>query len=438
MTLLRLSILFLSLTIIAMCAAWLSESPGSVTIYWLDYRIDTSFAVLMLLLTGIFLILAGALWFYRAIIQAPKKWKESRKLKRQEDGLHALTEAFSAMALADYSHARKQTEKASGLLNNAPLALMFSAQLARMEGNDEKTRFYLEQLAGDPQTAFIAMRGLLDASRQRRDWDAAQHYAQKAYALKPKNKWAVLSLVDIFSHQRKWQEATQIVERAYKKRVIGYDEFRRLWALIHYQHGKKLMEQNDWHNAQSFLNLAHKKAPDFVPAAVLLAKNHARDGKKDAAARILQQTWKLSPHPDLYETFKAIFADEPADTRLKRVEKAIAAQPDNIENFLALGDAQMHAKKLPQARATLEKAYALEHSMRVCRIMAECCQRDASQPEASEWLMKAGTAQAGPCWNCSECGHVAAEWHMHCEACNAFDSLRWNRKHVPQQLVKAA
>ena len=38
--------LFLACT--GIVGAWIAENPGIVSIYWFDYRIDTSFAFLML------------------------------------------------------------------------------------------------------------------------------------------------------------------------------------------------------------------------------------------------------------------------------------------------------------------------------------------------------------------------------------------------------
>ena len=44
---------------------------------------------------------------------------------------------------------------------------------------------------------------------------------------------------------------------------------------------------------------AHGLAPDLIPAAAIAGRVHAARGQTPKAAKIVQRTWKIAPHPDL-------------------------------------------------------------------------------------------------------------------------------------------
>lgn len=431
MTLTKLVLWIAFLTCAGLVSAELADSPGHITLVWRDYQIETTVIFMLLIGIAIILITLGIVRIFFWFLSSPRRWTDALSEKRNEQGLQSLTEAFAAMALSDYSFARKQTEKAQKLLKNSPLSLMFAAQLARLEGDEVKTRQYLEQMLADPQTEFVATRGLVETYRKRGDYSKASEQAEKALKLRPQDKWVATTLIDLYSHQRRWQEALQIVEKSYKKKVISSAEYQRFWAIIHYEHGRKLVEAKEWHNASTFLAQAHKKQPDFVPAATLLAKTYFHEGKAEAGFKVLQQSWKQSPHPELAATLHLLFADEVAPKRLKRVEKLIQSQPEHIESLIAHADAALQAAELTKAKHLLTLAYAREESVRVCRLMAELCQRDASlSHEASIWLLRAGTASADPQWTCGACGFISPHWDSHCPSCSNFDSFTWIQRNL--------
>ncbi len=417
------------LTLIGWFASELANHPGRVQLMWQDTLVEMSLVLLLLLVTAFVAILMGILRICVWVVTTPRRWSVHASEKRHEQGLQALTEAFAAMALSDYHFARKQTERAQKLLDGSPLSLMFSAQLARLEGDEVKTRHYLEQMLANPQTEFVATRGLVETYRRREDWRKATEQAEKALTLRPKDKWVATTLIDLYSRQKRWQEALQVAEKARKKSVISAQEYNRFWAIIHFEHGRKLVEAKEWHNAKTFLQLSHKKSPEFIPAAVLLAKTHHAEGKAEQGFKVLQQTWKLAPHPDLATTLHLIFGDEIANKRFKRVEKLVSARMEHVESQIALGDAALQANDLSQARHLFNLAYAQEESVRVCRLMAELCQRDAaSSADATTWLMKASNAKADPTWICQNCGNTEPHWDSHCAQCSSFDSFAWESK----------
>lgn len=68
-----------------------------------------------------------------------------------------------------------------------------------------------------------------------------------------------------------------------------------------------------------------RPAPDFVPAATVAARTLARQLDTRRAAKVLEATWKLSPHPDLAAAYLHLRSGDSARDRLAR---AHAGEPE--------------------------------------------------------------------------------------------------------------
>ena len=60
-------------------AVWLADHPGRVSVEWLDWRIDTSVAVLIALLTAAVLVLAVSGRWIWATLRLPSAWTRRRR-----------------------------------------------------------------------------------------------------------------------------------------------------------------------------------------------------------------------------------------------------------------------------------------------------------------------------------------------------------------------
>ena len=223
--------LFLLLVFIAclgIVAAWLAENPGSVTIHWFDYRIDTSFAFLLLLA----LIAAALLVFIYSLVhrlmRAPKRHAERRELKHHRQGLTEITHSVAALAAADIAGAESHIRKAEKFLGKGPLVLLLSAQVAKSRGDDEKTRLMLEQMLDHKETEYLAARSLSDAAGRKKLFPKALALAERAMALNPKETGSLASVVGLHVRLGQWQEAMHAIGRVTRKGHVKRADIRRL------------------------------------------------------------------------------------------------------------------------------------------------------------------------------------------------------------------
>ena len=146
--------------------AWLLDQPGSVSLDWRGYRIETSVA---LLTTTIAVMTASAAIAYRiflALWRAPTQISEAWRGRRRQKGYQALTRGMVAIAAGDADEARRQEKLAQVLLNQPPLTMLLSAQTAQLNGDETAATHFFQAMTQQLDTEFLGVRGLLNQAME--------------------------------------------------------------------------------------------------------------------------------------------------------------------------------------------------------------------------------------------------------------------------------
>ena len=401
---LNILLLLFFLACVGITGAWIAENPGSVTIYWFDYRIDTSFAVLMLAALLSAVTLAYAYIIIRRLISAPDYFSNRRRAKFYEKGLVELTYAIAALAASDVNDAGAHTRKAEKLLGRTPLTLLLSAQVARSQGDEAKTQILLEQMLDYKETEYLAARSLSD-SASKKNLPSALALAQRAHALNPQGIAKVISLHIRLSQ---WQQAILAVDKATRKRTIARAEMQHYKGIILLQQGLASLTEGNDGNALAAARLVLKYVPTFTPAVVFAAKAFAANAQQSKAISLLTRKWKQAPDALLAEAFLAIIASDPKEKQMKRVRTLIATQPKSRESDLLLAQFALSHRDWATARKAIKSAQDKLETTRSCKLMAELEQGEYSDFDASgRWLARSADAINDPAWICSSCGTQA-------------------------------
>lgn len=428
---LRLLVFIISLLAAGILLARLIDIPGYVSLEWMGWQIDTTPLFLLFVLAMSMLLLMAVFWFFDRLLHLPSRYRNQRRLEHHERGLSALTEAIAALSVSDISNAKKLTKRAEKLLGNTAITHLLSAQLARLEGNDEAASEHLKRLLDFKETHFLAARGLVEQARKSGDVETAVTYAKEAGSLRPDSSFAALSMIDLYTAQKRWQQALEIVRRAQKHRALTPQEARRFKALIEYQHAHHLYEKDDINMAFRYAKQAYDILPDMVPAALLLAEIYAALGKKRQVSAVISQTWRLSPHPDLLALFKRQITDQLPAKRVQLTEKLVAINPEDMESYLAIGEAALDAGDYVKARLNAKLALGILETSRTCLLIAQIEDAEQHVEKAEKWRERAGKSHFDPAWTCESCKETVPEWTLHCPKCESFDSIHWrvNRHH---------
>lgn len=411
---------------LASAAAWLADDPGDVTLHWRGWRLDTSFS---LLLGAVVLIAVAAALLYRlwiALGRVPGRLTKARDERRRRRGYLALTRGMVAVAAGDADEARRQTRRADVLLGDPPLTMLLSAQAARLDGDKRAAGNFFTAMLGRPETEFLGVRGLLIQAMNDSDEDKALDLAHRAYSLRPKSEWVASNLFDLQVRAGRWVEAGETLSRSVRHKLVSGDAGRRGRAVIRYCLGLEARARGDGAEYLKALLKAHDLDPEFIPAAVSLARRLAADAKKRKAASLIERAWRRQPHPGFVEAYGEASGAKDALEQVAAAQRLAELNPGHVESRLAVAAAALDAELWDEARKNLEAAAGDGASVRVCRLMARLEEREGGDASAArEWLMRASMADPEPTWVCDSCGNWVAEWTALCGKCSEFDSFVW-------------
>ncbi|MEI7669684.1 MAG: heme biosynthesis HemY N-terminal domain-containing protein [Pseudomonadota bacterium] len=328
-----------AITILAIIAAIslglaeIADKPGSVTVEWASYKIETSLLVLITLISFFVLILMFSYYIIFKIFSLPKNFIKSRGHKNQNIGLALLTETFAGIATNDMKLANKKLSQAQKYLPKQPITLMLAAQIARIEGNEDNARKYIEQMLNNEATEFIALRSLIEKSLQDNNESLAIKYAEKAIISKPQDNWLISKIAFLYAKNGRIQDATRILDFSYRKRYINKQFFRNEMAYLAFENAKILFEQRRFDDALNHIKQTIRRLPDFIPASVFMAKIYIAKNDIKAACQIVLSAWKKSPDKDLREIL--LIALEKYDSKQKyfslasKIAKTVPEHPES-------------------------------------------------------------------------------------------------------------
>ena len=422
----RLVLILLTITLFSLGVAWIADEPGRVVIDWNNYHIESSLLVL------IAAIAIGALWcmliYYVLFLffRSPRSWLRSRLAKRQSLGLEALTSAFAAIAVQDVRSAQKHIRKARQHLPHQPLTLMLASQVARLEGNESKSRLYLEQMLKSESTEFMAMRGLIESARRGQDDDAAIVQAEKAIQVKPGAPWLCTTLAGLYIRKGRTQEALKLLDTAVRKRAITRKTQRTLIAAALYEYAKPLCAQQRFDVAVPALKDSLKCRPDFAPATALLADAHMQQDEPARALKAIASAWKTGPHPMLSQALLKLMNAEQTRKAAHRAGIRMARQhAEHRESRYLLAAMALKNGDTDSARNETEFLVHDRETVRACGAMAEVETAAGHTSEASRWLERSRTALADNGYECEQCHHLTDTWQLSCPQCASVATLEW-------------
>ncbi len=345
---------------------------------------------------------------------------------RQEKGYRALTEGMLALASGEARDAMTKASRAEKYLRKPALTDLLTAQAAETAGDSRKAEEIYKRLLKNENTRFVGVRGLLRQKLAEGDTETALKLAETAFGLKPRNEEIQDILFKLQVQAHDWAGARQTLNAKLKYGALPRDVYRRRDAVLALTEARELFERGDLARAREKAIEANRLSPDLIPAAVMAARAHIRDGAKRKAERVLRKAWTVQPHPDLAAAYAEIEPEETPQERLRRFQKLLRIHPDHRETRLIEAELSIAAEDFPAARRALGNLAEMEPDARSLTLMAAIERGEgASDAVVKGWLARALSAPRGPQWVCDNCQHIHSEWVPVCEHCGSFDSLSW-------------
>jgi HemY protein len=419
----RLILFFVTVLVIASGLAWLADRPGNLLITWEGYQIETSVfraAVIAAALIG----LAVFAWtVLRQIWSSPAVISRHLTRRRQQRGLDALSSGMIAIGAGDRTSATRYAIQARKAIPNEPMTHLLRAQAAQLSGDRATARRIFEAMLASPDTEQLGLRGLYLEAKREGEPEAALQFAQRASRLNPRLGWPLEAQFEMQCKAGDWIAAAETAALAKRHGHLDRATADRRRALMLAAQAQAI-EETDADKALAYATEAHTLAPGLIAAAAVAGRIFASRGQTAKAARIIQQTWSRSPHPDLAASYAyARIGDSPRD-RLDRIKQLAILKPMDVESGVAWATAAIEAKEYRVARHALQPFLKDKLTRRVARLMARVeSEEKGDAGRAREWIARAATAARDPVWTAD--GVVLETWAPVSPVTGALDAVEW-------------
>lgn len=417
----QLLIFILIIAGVIVAGQWLFAHPGDVVINWFGYDVTLHIVVVAALLLALTVIVALLSITFWQVLTWPRRRRARKKHRTLESGLKQLTLGVTALAMGDEETAHTALKKASAALPDDPLPQLLTAQLLQRQGRHEDARAQFRALMHHETTAALATRRLIEQHVAAHEWHEATKLAEEARAEAPKDRWLVLTLIDLYARSHDTTSMLALTEGWQWQSPLTKEERHRFAALAHYLAAVK---QPDAHKKGQSLRHAVGYAPEFLPAIIDYADVLQAEGETRRARKWLRAAWEEKPSLLLIDPILATIAEESPRAQLRYLRSFMRNAPSVAHHMLAAQQA-FDVGELERAKEQVEASLAIAETKDACSLMAEIEKKLRGGDAANGWLARALDAPSSETWVCNDCGTLHAEWRAHCNSCQHFDSLRY-------------
>jgi HemY protein len=419
----RVLIFTLCVVLAALGVAWLADRPGTITVEWLGYQVETSALVGALAIVALVALLVLLWGVLRYLFTRPAAIAAYARERRKRQGYDALSRGLLAIGVGDRALAQRYAGIAARNLPREPLTGLLKAQAAQLKGDKTAARRAFEAMLDDPETHLLGVRGLFLEAKRGNDNAAAQALAEQAVKGDPKLAWGVNALFDLEARGGDWEDALDTLAIARQNGHVEPDVAVRRRAVLLTAEARE-REVSDPDKALALASEALRLAPSLVPAAEIAGRILASKGESRAASRLISRTWKLSPHPDLALVYVYAKPGEPPRERVKRAKHLASLAPNDIEGPIAIANAAIEAHEWQEARDALAPYIDGRPPARICALMARIEAGElGDKGREREWLARAVRAPRDRAWIAD--GYVSDRWLPVSPVTGAVDAFEW-------------
>ena len=412
--------------------SWLADRPGELYIIWQGQRVSMTLMVAAVLVTILVVAVMFGWWLVRTIWTSPQSVTRYFRARKRDRGYQALSTGLIAVGSGDAPLARKMLDRTKGLISSdsEPLIHLLEAQASLIEGRTEEARRKFEQMAEDPETRELGLRGLYLEALRVGAHEAARHYAEKAVEKGPHLPWAAEAALEYRTQAGRYDEAIRLLEG--QRVLAGMDRKvhdRKKAVLLT---GRALPKLDaDPKGAREDAQAALKLVPELVPAATTAAKAYVREGNVRKALSVLEAAFKLTPHMELVTNYLSA-GGATAQEKVKRAARLEGFRPESYEGLYAAAWAAFDARDFATARAKAEAAAKVAERESVYLLMADIEDAESGdQGRIRHWLAQALRAPRDPEWVAD--GQVSPHWLPLSPVSGKLDAFEWKPAYGPAQ-----
>ncbi|MBC6497643.1 MAG: hypothetical protein GDA54_04905 [Alphaproteobacteria bacterium GM7ARS4] len=393
--------------IIVPLGLWLVYEPGSVTITWFGYRLETHAFIALFGLSWLLLscVLLTRLWLW--LRHTPQRILSQREQGKRHKSLQALTRGFISLAAGESQNALIEAETIDKNMPLPALSLLLKAQAHLQKGDHAEAKRHFVKMLESQDTVFFAHRGLAQHALHHEDYESALQHLREASSLQPKAHWIYHALLRVYTAQKKWHDVLTLVDKAHSAHAFPLEQSRHYQAVTYFMLADACRQEGPHQESdkeRTYLEKSVKHDPHFVMAYVRKAQweRESQNKKKSLEA----------PEEQHYQT----------------LHKLCQASLTSAQSRLAMADAAIRCRWWAQARHWLDPLF---QQLPLCReallYRAAIDKATMGHDKGAQWHHQAEKALPLFIWSCQQCHHQHKEWHAICPQCDSFATVRWTR-----------
>ncbi len=390
-------LLWVVLTLVAagVIAYPLLQDPGYVLLGYGKWTVETSAAVLVVVLALGFAVLYYALRAFAGVRAAPRRLRRWRQIKRGERARRYLSQGLVELAEGNWVAAERSLLRQVDASDTALLNYLGAARAAQQRGDSERRDQYLKAAHESMPSADVAV-GLTQADLQlaQGQYEQALATASHLQRIAPRHAHVLKLLHRLYYEVGDWERLREILPDLRRRRVLGDDELDALTREVHEQLLAAAAQGGD----ALHLNQAWNRVPKDLrrdPAVIGCYAQHLLSlGEGAAAERLLARAIGSQWDGELVRLYGlAEAADEAA--QLRRAESWLQDHPQDPALLLSLARLAQRNRLWGKARIYLESAIGAGAPAEAYRNLAVLLEQMGDRDAALEWYRKGMGLLAG-------------------------------------------
>ena len=387
----RLAVFLFVLAAVVVAAVWLASDPGTVSLVWRGWRMDTSVGLLIAMLIVMLLAILAVLRIAAAVTGTVREYLAAQRERRLKRGLTSLGGGFAAVHAGQSDAARRFAKEAANLLPDNSAVLVLRKEAAALDGDAHEMQAAATAMLARPETLLAGLRCLATKAMADGDMVGALNHASKALGQVDAPAWALQMIIDTEIASERWSDALAALDSKLGRNTFSHREHAQLKSRLLVRQAEAALRNGDATAAAAAAKKAMGTGGPTHDAVAVFARAMAAQGKGRKAAGVVEQAWKAAPHRDLLVAYRALVPGESALDWAKRVENLAKAAPDHAESRLAVAEASLNAELWGQARNRLSglAAEGVDPDLRsrATRLLAELETRQRGDADAAaDWL----------------------------------------------------
>ena len=398
---------------------WLNNNPGTLTLNWLGYVVETSVSFIFFLLIALFLIIAlltsgwqGLLWVFKQALNVGSYLKK--------DPNKILAQSFSAIEFGNLKEAQTLAKEAMNLNPESALPAIALLKAAHLLQNKKMQSLALTHLKKFEEFAPMAFYDEVEDALRNNRTDLAKKIISQASKNYSDEGWFLKQSLKVSIALKEWREALTLLKKSEKKGSFIEKDTHQIYAFLWHKIslGKGLSDSE----RLDYMEKSYDHDPNFLENLLTLCQLLVQKKDKRAAQNLLEKAWHDNPSWSISEAYCEILSKNPQPlSKARKARKLYDLRPDHPVSQLILIKYFIKAKLWGEAKRVLSllpKDVPEAHVLKAALSKKE----KGNMQDVLKHLKKAMTQISYP-YKCTKCRKSMEKWHISCTHCESFLSV---------------